>query len=534
MDKEPMKPYSAKVWDTLVEALHVYWQVVKEKWLSILAVVVPIQLLMALYRYSVLSRGAESLDNMKFENFVAVALGLTLGLVPVAIVVDRAFQKCTGHGRPSGGGIAAAWGRMMATWWFRMFSQIAIVAGPVVVLAIVLSARSIPCGGPMPVFPAIVVFLIIASVVAASVLIAVRWSFAVVMSAIHPVAGSAALGESWRFVSARASRCFFLLVAAFLVVSGISAVPSSFATWYARGGLLGLPSPSGTLLARVAAMFFGDICVGFGGLFLPVAMTTFWVRTVEPRELSESVRRGPARLLVSVLLALGAVAYAGGFFVGVRASIRAREAKAAELPSKSKALESLRREPAVRPLPDAYKEEHMEMENGELVVDSPFDLCIGSAEAAKLLGAKQNSALKTGHRCFAGARLSKPYFGCRRLILSFSGEEEVLGDIQLSSDSLPLEDCRKNVFGIAEDMGRRFGVQVETVLDITAEVALRRAERRGGRSRSSQRESSFCCEFLACQARLDNGGEIVRYRVSGMVDSKTREFSVMLSIRAEN
>ena len=101
-----MKCYSANVWETLIEALHVYWQVIKEKWPALLAVFVPLQLVMAFYRYSVASSGAENLANIRFENFVVTALSLTLGLVAVAIVVDSVFLKCTGQRRPSGGGIA--------------------------------------------------------------------------------------------------------------------------------------------------------------------------------------------------------------------------------------------------------------------------------------------------------------------------------------------------------------------------------------------------------------------------------------------
>ena len=111
-----MKRYSANVWETLIEALHVYWQVVKECCPLLLAILIPYQLVMALYRYSVASSGVENLSNLRFENLVAAALGLTLGLVAVAIVVDCVFRKCTGQRRPSGGGIAAAWRRDGCAW----------------------------------------------------------------------------------------------------------------------------------------------------------------------------------------------------------------------------------------------------------------------------------------------------------------------------------------------------------------------------------------------------------------------------------
>ena len=70
-------------------------------------------------------------------------------------------------------------------------------------------------------------------------------------------------------------------------------------------------APSGTVLARTAVMFLGDLFVSFGSLFLPTAMTTFWVRTVEPCDLSEDIRHGRAHIWIVALLLLGAFRLCG-------------------------------------------------------------------------------------------------------------------------------------------------------------------------------------------------------------------------------
>ena len=534
-----MKPYSANVWETLVEALHVYWQTIKEKWAALLAVIIPIQLVMALYRFAVASSGAAKVSSLRFEHFVASALGLTIGLLPVAIVIDHAFFKCTGQHRPAGGGIAAAWGRMMATGWLRAIAEIAIAVVVVVissvVLALALAAPLAQLGGAAAVLVCAVAFIVLAPLVAVIVWIAVRWGFAVVLSALHPVMGSTALGESWHFVRARAGRCILLLIAAWLVTMGISAIPDSLATWYARGEMAGLPAPSGTVLTRTVAQFLVGLFTSFGGLFMPVAMTTFWVRTLEPYDLSESLRRSGVRLLIPVLLVLGVLTYAFAGVFSVKAITRERAEKAQERAEmlKLRAFGSLREESvAVHSLPDAYKEEHMRMEDGELVVDSPFDLCIGSSEAAKLLGAKLHSSTYDGTKqhYFASARLSKPYFGCQTLSLNFYGEEKSLGSIHLNSRKLPLDDCRKTVLDIAADISQRFGVKMEQGTDETAEGALKRHKR----WLSSADNSRYQISFIERRTRMDNGQKTVSYEVEGMVDSQTKELSAELSIRAED
>ena len=539
-----MKRYSANVWETLIEALHIYWQVIKEKWPALFAVFVPLQLVMALYRYSVASSGAENLTNIRFENFVVTALGLTLGLVAVAIVVDCVFRKCTGQRRPSGGGIAATWGRMMATGFLRMLAEVALVVVAIIALAIVLifvsNAPLTQVGNSASAFSAIMACIIL-------VWILVRWSFSVVLSAIHPIMGSTAMGASSRFVRGRFACSLLMIVAAWLVMAGISAIPSSLAAWYSRGEMVGLPAPSGTVLARTGVLFFGDLIASFGGLFMPVALTTFWVRTVEPSDLPESLRRGPTRSIVVALLLLGVFSCSVSGLFGAKAMIRAKEERdqqrAVQRAELQKALERLQKKSietnfvrsVVHPLPDAYKEEHMRMENGELVVDSPFDLCIGSTEAAKMLGTQLTSSpvnntysYGTNLQYYGFARLATPYFGFDKMSLTFMGEEKALFAINLlqDDDKLSLDDCRKTVRDIAADIEQRFGVKMDGALgDMRDEVALKLGD---------DNKRVTYSQFMRRETKMDNGGKIARYCVSGMIETKNKQPNIEFEIAKEN
>lgn len=549
-----MKRYSANVWETLIEALHVYWQVVKECCPLLLAILIPYQLVMALYRYSVASSGVENLSNLRFENLVAAALGLTLGLVAVAIVVDCVFRKCTGQRRPSGGGIAAAWGRMMATGWLRMVAEVALIVVAIIALAIVMifvsNAPLTQIGGSASAFSAILACIALAPLAVAIVWILVRWSFAVVLSAIHPVMGSTAMGASSRFVRGRFACSLLMIIAAWLVMEGISAIPSLLASWYSRGEMVGLPAPSGTVLARTGVLFFGDLIASFGGLFMPVALTTFWVRTVEPSDLPESLRRGPTRSIVVTLLLLGVFSCSVSGLFGAKAAIRAKEERdqqrAAQRAEMIKALEELQKKSietnfvwsVVHPLPDAYKEEHMRMENGELVVDSPFDLRIGSPEAAKMLGTQLKSSPEnntysygTNQNYYGFARLATPYFGFNKISLTFLGEEKALFAINLfqDGDKLSLDDCRKRVRDIVSDIEQRFGVTMYGALgDMTDEVALRLGD---------DDKRTIFSQFMFRETKMNNGRKNVKYRVNGMIGmmrTKPKQPSIEFEIVEES
>ena len=112
------------------------------------------------------------------------------------------------------------------------------------------------------------------------------------------------------------------------------------------------------MLARTVVLFFGDLFVSFGSLFMPVALTIFWVRTVEPCDLPESIRRGPTRSIVVALLLLGVFSCAVSGLFGAKAAIRAKEERdqqrAAQRAEMIKAFEELRKK--------SVETEHMENE----------------------------------------------------------------------------------------------------------------------------------------------------------------------------
>ena len=120
------------------------------------------------------------------------------------------------------------------------------------------------------------------------------------------------------------------------------------------------------------------------------------------------------------------------------------------------------------------------IENGKIVVDSPFDLEIGSAEYSKVLGKAIKShkdvrkdpktgATTTNWYHFAEARFSQPYFGAERAGLSFDGEDKKLSSVHLSvgenkkgfSGKLTFTDCCKKFDEIAADMSKRLGEEFD-------------------------------------------------------------------------
>jgi hypothetical protein len=232
---------------------------------------------------------------------------------------------------------------------------------------------------------------------------------------------------------------------------------------------------------------------------------------------------------------------------GAKAAIRAKEERdqqrAAQRAEMIKAFEELRKKAVetnfvrsvVHPLPDTYKEEHMRMENGELVVDSPFDLCIGSTEAAKMLGTQLTSSPVNGTysygtnlQYYGFARLATPYFGFDKMSLTFMGEEKALFAINLfqDGDKLSLDDCRKTVRDIAADIEQRFGVKMDGALgDMRDEVALKLGD-------DDKRVVSS--QFMGRHTKMKNGGKLVQYDVRGMIRTKTKHPNIEFIIEEEN
>ena len=84
-----------------------------------------------------------------------------------------------------------------------------------------------------------------------------------------------------------------------------------------------------------------------------------------------------------------------------------------------------------------FDNESKYIENGRIVLDSPFDLKLGSTEYAKTFGSLIRTSAHadydpgtmktiTNFHHHATAYLSTPYFGCDKVGLKFEGDDKIL------------------------------------------------------------------------------------------------------------
>ncbi len=153
-------------------------------------------------------------------------------------------------------------------------------------------------------------------------------------------------------------------------------------------------------------------------------------------------------------------------------------------------------------------------------VDSPFDLTLGSTNYAVRLGKSVRSntsasydpetkVTTTNWSAYGSVRLSKPYHGVKSVHLGFKGEERRLDSFRFDigekkhaiGGTLSVEECRKVMKEIADDISKRFGVKME-------------ASKYGGEL--SDEDTSF--------SHIHGSGERegvgVGYSISGMVGRK--------------
>ena len=173
------------------------------------------------------------------------------------------------------------------------------------------------------------------------------------------------------------------------------------------------------------------------------------------------------------------------------------------------------------------------IEDGKIVVDSPFDLEIGSPEYAKALGSAVKSHKdvrkdpKTGETVtnwyhFGEASFVRPYFGAKNAWLSFSGEDKALSGAGLSigkddksfAGALAFDECCKLFDEIAADMSKRLGEEIDVAYDVTEEEARERIEELVKREKTGR---SFSSSFRSDSVTVTNKYGDVCYNLTAMM-----------------
>ena len=181
----------------------------------------------------------------------------------------------------------------------------------------------------------------------------------------------------------------------------------------------------------------------------------------------------------------------------------------------------------------AAKGDGFRIEDGKIVVDSPFDLEIGSPEYAKALGSAVKShkdvrkSPKTGETVtnwyhFGEASFVRPYFGAKKALLSFNGEGKTLSSARLSIGeddksfvgALTFDECCKAYNEIAADMSKRLGEEVGVDDDVTEEEAREEIEELVKREKVG---SCFSSSFRSDGVKVTNKYGNVWYNLSAMM-----------------
>ena len=119
-------------------------------------------------------------------------------------------------------------------------------------------------------------------------------------------------------------------------------------------------------------------------------------------------------------------------------------------------------------------------EGDSFVVDSPFDLTLGSTNYAARLGKAVRSnasawydpttkVTTTNWSAYASVRFAKPYHGATHASLQFKGEERELDSYSFEigksrrriGGTLTVEEARKIMQEVSDDISKRFGVEVK-------------------------------------------------------------------------
>ncbi len=173
------------------------------------------------------------------------------------------------------------------------------------------------------------------------------------------------------------------------------------------------------------------------------------------------------------------------------------------------------------------------IEDGKVVVDSPFDLEIGSPEYAKALGngvkshkdvRKDDKSGETVTNWYHSgeAHFAQPYFGANKAWLSFAGDDKALSRVHFSSGKdnksyvgvLTFDECCKLFDEIAADMSKRLGEEIDVDDDVTEEEARERIEELVKREKVG---SCFSSSFRYDGVTVTNKYGDVRYNLSAMM-----------------
>ena len=180
-------------------------------------------------------------------------------------------------------------------------------------------------------------------------------------------------------------------------------------------------------------------------------------------------------------------------------------------------------------------------EESAFTVDSPFDLTLGSTNYAVRLGksVKANTRASydpdtkvttTNWSAYGFVSLSTPYHGVKSVSLDFKGEERRLDSYRFSigdkkrgsGGTLTVEECRKIMKEITDDISKRFGVKMEARKyggeDLSDEEIDKRIEQMTNGVRHQTVSTSFC----HVNGFGEREGVGVGYSLSGMVDRKRR------------
>ena len=173
------------------------------------------------------------------------------------------------------------------------------------------------------------------------------------------------------------------------------------------------------------------------------------------------------------------------------------------------------------------------IEDGKIVVDSPFDLEIGSPEYAKALGngVKSHKDVRKDDKSgetvtnwyhFGEAHFAQPYFGANKAWLSFAGDDKALSSVHFSvgdrktsfGGSLTFSECCKLYEEIAADMSKRLGEEIDVDDDVTEEEAREEIEELVKREKVG---SCFSSSFRSDGVTVTNKYGDVWYNLSAMM-----------------